>query len=423
MAVFRKSHRWRQSVHRSGQFRTVVVGIAAVSLTAGALAGCSGASSKSDDGTVTVALIAPLTGAKGVYDPFKNAVVAAVDAINAEGGAGGHKIKLSICDAQESANTASACGVRAVQEKAVAAITMVAGETPYEPYLRKAGIPTLGLMVDPIMRTSEISYSTGTPGGASNYGVIALAKREGCKQLVYVRADPAAPAQAERFQEDFVDQAESVGLPASFVSAAPGSADMSPYIARALATGTDCMMVGAYGADAVPLLTEAVDADPDERVKLYTCSCFLTAVVAESLGADITDRFEGVDFTWSSSEAAQSEHPGIARFISELKKFAPEPFVLDSGNSKVAWSELHAVAAAIANVKGEVTAGSVASQLDKFHDYDPGIGPAVSFDTTPGDPVPPRVFAPYGIEVKWTNGVPETVGSFFNYYTGELLAE
>ena len=398
-----------------------VVGAASLLVMASALSACgSDGDSGSSDGAVVVQLIGPFTGSNGAYDPWKSAVIGAVDAINKNGDAGDHKIKLEICDAQQSANTQAACGSKTVRNKAVAALTMGSNEQAYLPYLEKAGIPTFGFMVDAKMYTSPVSYSTASAGAAAVQGVLGLAKREGCEKLVLLRADPQPPAAVAAYAENWKNAAKTIGIDTEIVQAQPGAADMSSFAAKAVGIGSDCMDVVGYGADEVSLIKAVVQADPDEKIKLYTTPSLVSPDTVASLGK-ILDRITGVSFVWDTSEASQAAHPGIKKFAEEIAEFAPKPNQLDN-NSEVMWSQAHAIAEAISKVDGAVTAKKVKEALDAMSDYDPGTGPKVSFSAEGTDPVPSRMFAPYGVPVKWVDGKAITEGDFFNLYTGETVA-
>src|ERR1700678_3570534 len=87
-----------------------IVSVAAIGVFAAACGGSSststpstGSSSGSAAATAPIILVAPLTGSNGLYTRWVNAVKAAVADVNANGGAGGHHLNLSVCDAGESA--------------------------------------------------------------------------------------------------------------------------------------------------------------------------------------------------------------------------------------------------------------------------------------------------------------------------------
>lgn len=202
------ARRWRRAV-----------GLVAAGASAVVLAGCGGGTTASvgAGSEVLVQVIAPLTGSNGAYEPWVNAVKGTVEAINASGAAGDRKIKLDICDAQQNANTAAACGSKTVRNGAVAALTMLSNEQAYLPFLEKERIPALGFMVDPTMFTSPISYSTASAGAAGVQGVFGLAKSQGCRELVLLRADPQPAAAVAAYADNWRKAAATVGIPTEIV--------------------------------------------------------------------------------------------------------------------------------------------------------------------------------------------------------------
>ncbi len=377
--------------------------------------GSSASGSKFTGAPLNIALLAQLTGANGAYDPWNNAAIAAINAVNAKGGVNGHKLVAKVCDLGTSANTAQACGRQAVAEHAVGAVLNTVAPENVEPFLRQAQIPTFDYLCTPVMLTSPISYSVTAPCPATVTGLAALGKRIGCHKMSLIRAIAGeSPADSKAFGEGFLSDAKRLGLPASYVLGQAGAADMSPFVAKALSGGTDCLFLTGFGNDIIAEIKAAAQADPSGKVKIMLSPSLITPAGAKSLGNTI-NRVIGTTFTWQPSDAAK--HPGVQQFINEIHKYAPTPNDLTS-NSMDRWAATHAIIAAIKDVQGEVTAPKVKAAFDKMSHYDPGIGPPVNFTKPNPVKTAPRVFAPYAIETKFVNGKLFSVGNFFNIYTG-----
>jgi ABC-type branched-subunit amino acid transport system substrate-binding protein len=389
--------------------------VASLLLAASLAAIGAGGSSASATPTATVEVIAPLTGTGGAYQPWVNAVVAAVKSENAHSAGNGAQIKLKICDSGVSANSEEGCGRQIVSDKAAGVLNMSSVATGIEPFLRQAHIPDFDFLVDKVMYTSPISYSVASLAPASDIGIATLSKRVGCKHLVMIRADLGGPAAAASYIQTFEADAQQVGVTADAVSATPGSPDMSPYVAQAISKGADCIYASAFGSDLVALLQAASQAS--STVKLMTVPGYVTQATIQSLGS-IMDRVLAVSFVWPATAAAK--HPALKAFESDVKKYAPSPNALDNG-SIASWAEARALITAIRKVKGSITAPKVIKVLNSFTNYNPGVAPPVSFSKPNRVAGASRIFAPYGLQVKWVGGQVYAVGSFFNLYTGKAV--
>lgn len=366
---------------------------------------------------VNIGVYSTLSGAGGAFDPWQNAVLAAINAVNAKGGANGHKLVAKKCDMGTSANSEQKCGRAALNDNVVGIISSSESESGILPFVQKGKIPTFTFLCDRAFYTSPYSYSVTSPCPAAIVaGMVGLGKKLSCKKFAMIRTNQTLnPAQEAAFAKDYLATAKKVGINAMFILGQPGAADMSPYISRALSAHADCIFMTGFGADIVALLKAADQATPDKKVKLMTTPALITPDAIKSLGA-ILDRVYSVSFTWTMKNAPQ--HPCLNQFSKELKQYGPSPTAQDN-NSMDRWADTHALITAIAKVKGAVTAASVKAELDKFHNYNPCVGPPVSFDkpnTVPGNS---RLFGPYAIQVKFVKGATEAVGGFFNFFTGK----
>lgn len=387
--------------------------------TASDSGGSSGSSTSTGGGTnsgapVPIMMVAPLTGANGVYQPWVDAVKGTVAAINAQGGAGGHQLALTVCDAGESANTELACGQQAVQQKDVGVINMMSATGPLGQYLDPAGIPRFGVMVDPTDKTDPLSFSVADAGGVSQQGTVALGAKLGCKSIVLVREDPGTAAEVAQTHNDFIAAGKVTGITADEIEMPPTATDASSYISKALSSHPDCLVVEGYGAPEVALM-ESASQMAGPSVKLMTQASFLSATAIKSLGS-IVDRVSVAVAAWPVSSAGSGNE--LDQFKSDITQYAPSPNALDS-NSEIMWASTKALSKAISEVKGDVTAAKVVAALHTFVNYPTGINSTVSYGHDMSPPVPPRDFAPYFIQTKYVSGIPQAVGGFYNEYTGQ----
>jgi ABC-type branched-subunit amino acid transport system substrate-binding protein len=396
---------------RSGVSGVIAVCVLLVSLVVGVSAG-QAASRPS----ATVEIIAPLTGVGGAYQPWVDAAQAAVRAENAHPSGNRAQINLKICDAGESSNTEEACAREAVADKVAGTVDMSNTESGIEPILKQGHIADVSFMADPITYTSPVAYSTTALGMVAFLGLDSVAKSVGCHKYMILDADPGSPAVVQALINNFEAQVKRFHMQTGGIEIQPGTPDMSPYIQRALSDGADCVFPNGFGADEVAMLQAG--AQGSKTLKLLTVPGLLTQQTITSLGP-IMNRVIGDDFAWPISSAAQ--HPGLRTFESQLNKYAPSPH--DTSDASIAsWADARALISAIWQVQGAITSKKVIQQLNTFTNYSTGIGPALTFSKP--NPVKgyPRVFTPYVIRVKWVNGVEESVGKFYNFFTGKTVA-
>jgi ABC-type branched-subunit amino acid transport system substrate-binding protein len=391
----------------------LVASIAALGGTASASQRKGSAASSS----VTVEIIAPLTGAGGAYQPWVNAAVAGVKADNAT--RGNHvQISYKVCDSGESATSEEACGREAIADHVVGVVNMASVATGLEPFLKSGHIPDFDFLVDPTMYTNPISYSIAPLGAGTDLGVAALAKKSGCKKIGIIRADPGGPSAAAAYLKDFAQDTKRVGIASAGISVTPGTPAYAPYVSRLLSENVDCVYPSGFGSDFIGMVQSIYQANPE--MKIYTSPGYVTPQAISSLGSAMNN-VAGADFDWTTSTASQAAHPGIKQFVTALNKYAPKPLELSSATT-IAWADMRALITGIWKVKGAVTGAGVIKELNTFKNYNPGVSPDVSFNKE--DPIPgySRIFSPYIIEVKWTKaGARYDIGNFLNFFTGKTI--
>jgi ABC-type branched-subunit amino acid transport system substrate-binding protein len=260
--------------------------------------------------------------------------------------------------------------------------------------------------------TAPNSYALEPAGPVSNFGTIGLAKQQGCSKVYMLYALGGSPADAKSFIDNFTKTTAQYGMKSDSAVIAVGSSNMSSYVAKAAASGADCAFVNAYGTDFIALMKAALTS----KMKILTVPGYITPAAIKSLGAAM-ENVHAVTATWPIADIDQ--HPGLTEFKEQIDKYSADPKAYDV-NAMQTWSASRAITIAISQVQGDVTAVSVGVQLDKFHDFDPLVGPKVSFDKPSIDkPEYARIFAPYALQINWKNGVEHANGSFFNFFTTE----
>jgi ABC-type branched-subunit amino acid transport system substrate-binding protein len=382
--------------------------LAASACSSGSGSGGSGSSSK----VVTIMGILDLSGTNGAYTQFENAMTASVAGANARHEVGNNVLKIVFCDSAANANATAACGQKAVSDH-VAGVVTLAGNATYEPYLLQAGIPTVDILLNPVMYTSKISFSIFGGGVANSSGFASGAKALGCKKVVLVAAlgEPAnVVAQAAAA---FAKTAKGAGVQVGpAVSAPAGTPDMSPFIAKALNSNPDCLVLQGYAADGIALIKATLASG--KNVKILTGASYYTPQGLNSLGSQVAQ----VDFV-TVGLPSTSSNPTVKEWVSDINKYSPSPKSYEGGSAAL-WADVQLLAYASGHISGTVDASSMLKYLDNVKFYNPGLLPAVNFTKAPANPAGPRVFAPYALLVQYHNGVWDTIGdgSFYNVFTG-----
>jgi branched-chain amino acid transport system substrate-binding protein len=356
--------------------------------------------------------ILDLSGTNGAYTQFENALTASVDGANARHEAGGHTLKIVFCDAAANANASATCGQKAVSDHVAGVITLASNAT-YEPYLTQAGIPTVDILASPTMYTSKISFSIFGGNVANSSGFASGAKALGCTKVVLVNAlgEPAnITAQAATA---FASTAKNTGVQVgTAVSAPAGTPDMSPFVAKALTSNPDCLVLQGYGADGIGLIKATLATG--KNVKILTGASYYTTEALNSLGSDVSK----VAFV-TVGLPSTSDNSTVKQWVADIKQYSPNPKSYEGGSAAM-WADAQLLAYAVGHVQGTVDASSMLSYLSSLKSYNPGMLPAVNFTAAPANPAGPRVFAPYALLVQYSDGAFSAVGdgSFYNVFTG-----
>lgn len=168
----------------------------------------AGACSSNSDGTpassgnftgepVTVMTIAPVDTAAINQPEIMEAARAAVTRLNADGGLGGHEVKLVTCNDGNDTNKAGACARQAVDTKAIAVIGgFTTNGATINPILQSAGIPWVGA---PGFSPNELGDKNSfllLSGAPSFTGIAAKAAQSGCTGVTAVLYDTPTTGKA-----------------------------------------------------------------------------------------------------------------------------------------------------------------------------------------------------------------------------------
>jgi ABC-type branched-subunit amino acid transport system substrate-binding protein len=397
----------RRGRSRQLVFRVVAVGASACLLASLLSVGASAAPQPKGK-PIKVMLIHEKTA--GLATPgVEKGAIAAVKAINKAGGVKGRPLKFIECDTQNDPNVAAACGRKAVSEGVVALVGSVGvQDASYLPIMEANKIPSVGHI--PGGSTVDFTSPAVFPvvGGAPvaiSLLTGALAD-QGAKKIAVVRPDIAAGAAVKAFADQGLKRfGQTI---ASDVAVPTGAPDMSSYVASALANGTDGVLIGLAGQDAVNFAIAARQANPKVKLALISTD---TAAVAKALGKAAN----GI-LRFSYLYPPDVKNKATAQFAKDMKAIGVKDVTsLNVEDTYVAVKVL----AAVAKTLPEVTAPALFAALPKVDGLAIGLGPKVQF-VKGGVAGIPRLFTPCALVSVLKNGKDRALtGKIVDAYTGQ----
>lgn len=391
----------------------IVVGVVVAAATACSSSsnGGSAADASNSKAPITILGMMDLTGTNGFYQTNLDAWKGAAASINAHGGINGHPLNLVICDSASNSSSSAACGEQAVTSH-VSLVMDLSSFGTYVPYLQKAGIADISSGLNQQAVTSPIAFSFWA-GTAAVAGPVTTAKSVGCRSVIFIQAGSSDPAETALFDGLIASIGKDVGINTyPEVTAPSGSADFSPFVAKAVSYHPGCIVVQGLGTDEVGLIRAV--ASSGTTAKLITISVYLPDSLVASLGSLIS-RVNAV--ATDTDEATDTSNPAVAAWVSQTKKYAPNPKGYQSAMA-YAWSQVELAAYVLRHV-ANYKASTVLTYMNHLSCYNPGLLPPVNF-TKPGKTsAGPRVFNPVLANSVYKNGAWHVSGKFYNIFTGK----
>ncbi|MFC9557501.1 ABC transporter substrate-binding protein [Rhodococcus sp. NPDC056960] len=304
--------------------RVAMVGVATVLMASMSACGDSKAGA---EGEIVVGTIQPLTSQIYSNPNSRDGLQAAIDAINAEGGISGKKVRVQECDSNYDANKELSC-VRDLIDADVSAIV-----APYiivdqagrpQQAAEKAGIPWIGARgVALADMQSKVSFplSSGQAGWA--YGTIATLIEHGAKNItVLIEGSQPASQYQGKLQRAALEAAGMTGRTVEGDSTADPT--WATAAAQAAAGGTDGIVITGTPAG----YAKAVQALRSSGYKGLIAS--MTSMTSMANLEVLGDVANGILLVSQFAATTDTENPGIAQFLEELKKYAPDAVVDES---------------------------------------------------------------------------------------------
>lgn len=230
--------------------RVVMAAWAVSILSVAACSSSGGNSSAEDSGTtsgghtpVTVTMISQITASNFQAPETVGAAKAVVASINADGGLGGHPIKLIICNDKEDPTTAGNCARSAAQASSVAVVEGISLQgTTILPVLQAAQIPAVLSPTVPADFSNPYSFPKDGGTVALYGGEGVLLAEHGCKKVavLYDSTNPVGPQGGLQVKDGVLATGGGATVSA-FIGVPETTTDLTPVIDQADSSGADCI--------------------------------------------------------------------------------------------------------------------------------------------------------------------------------------
>ena len=396
------------------QHSKTVLGVALVALT---VAACGSSSSSGGSGSGSTISIMQITQPVANGQDLSLGARAAVDAINASGGIGGHKLKFSFCQDGSpplgDPNTSSNCARKAVQDHDAAIVgAFTIYDTNMFPILQAGKVP---MIVGPSGDPNDATNHDAFPVTESGFPILVgqaevLAQQAHCKKIgvVTLGGIPSTGGIVASVDAGAKQAGASVAAPALVT---PTTADFSPSIAKLNSEGVDCVVDGfPTTAQTQPILQAIKSAGTNMKMSVNVD--VLTKSAIASIGPLLNGVF-GADSAYENALAGSDDTadatPQEKTMIANMRKY--EPSALAQNHSVYpGYASVMVFQAAVKKVladKKPVTGANVMDALNHLN-VSTGIIPPLNFAAAGAIKAMPRMFT--------------TDVNFFQVQNGKLVA-
>jgi branched-chain amino acid transport system substrate-binding protein len=298
--------------------------------------------------TIQLATEIPVTGQYYKAPEMEAGMKAALEAINAAGGVEGHQLALSVCDTKFTANGETDCARQIAGEEPAAVIApfIVADSSGAAwPIFEKAGLPAIGQQGGtPAEMNSPNAFLLGSGFVGPFAGTVTAVEEAGGAKSVAIITDDPNPA-GKPVEELIVGTLKAHGV--SDVNSVVGHTESDPTFATAAGEATkgdpEAIILNGSPTTAGTMI-QALRASSYQGI-IAVPSLLLPPATIEALG----DAAEGVYVSSANGFVSDEEDPGVAKFLEEMKEYAPDATLDDA--SLEGWSGMQLFAEAAKGAK------------------------------------------------------------------------
>lgn len=340
-----------------------VIGLVGATVAAVVLSACGGDSGSDSGGdTIKVMTWAPLESSLTNYPAITEAAKAYGQYINDEGGIGGRKVEVLICDEGGDPTKATDCARQAIQEEVVA----VVGSFGYTgdatiPLLKGAGIAWFGGCCpnSPAEYNEDNAFILGN-GPAFAAALADRANKDGFTKIAYVGCDGC-----QTYLPPIENTLKAAGLELHQEVTIPAQAqDYSPQAAEALADGTDAVILIA-GEDQDKAFMAAYK-QVGSTAKIYGPQGNLTEEVAADFKEELTGAVTGNSYADISAPVWDDFRESLSTYD------APKDINYNTLAGLGTWAAYAAFNEVVSTMDGDVTAESFMEAARNADNVDTG---------------------------------------------------
>jgi ABC-type branched-subunit amino acid transport system substrate-binding protein len=341
------------------------------------------------------------------YPEGRDAILAAVQYYNANGGFNGHKVEVSVCNDQGNPNLARQCAQQAVSNGDVAVLGSYSQQGPTVlPILQAAHIAYVGATAQsPQDTTSSVSFpleglNQVVFGGIGYGATITGCKKAGILIENYGTTTPLAEQSVE------AGMAVNGGKVVKIENTGSDLSSYAPAISVMESAGAQCLAT-IMPPDQIPVIFQEMRQSADPKIPMINAQDSFSTAALKQLGAVS----EGMILSSSTYPPSSTKAP-VPMVVSEIQKY--EPAAAISQFSLQGWAAVELLKDALAKVTGTVTPQTLLTAFSSLTDASTG-GLYPPYTTSTPGPVPgaPRIFltkvlifkvGPDGTEIPVSNG-------------------
>jgi branched-chain amino acid transport system substrate-binding protein len=280
----------------------------------------AGASSISSS-TIVVGGMAPLTSQVLTQPEIEAGIVAAVDALNAQGGIDGHHVKLDYCDTQYTSSGEISCMDQMISNKVSALIApSIAASATGSPFELSqaadlASIGGLGEIVPELTSPAVFPLAGGDPGWV--YGAMADLVKGGARRIAVLGN---AIGSYEAVKSYALAALKQAGL--TPVNVSEGDPNSDPTFAAAAAKAVSGNIDGMYLAvspNNVPIAVRAVRA-AGYTGPIASIAAAFTPPIIKALGS----QGNGIELSGNVAFPSQTGNPAVTAYLADMAKYQPQ---------------------------------------------------------------------------------------------------
>jgi Periplasmic binding protein len=394
-----------------------ILALVSVAALAVGVTGCSSSSSSSSSSSaaaktlgspITVLVTAPVNSPAASLPQWINAAQIYADAVNADGGWGGHRVNIVGCDNQFIATVLLNCARQAASVHAVAMTGFAIPSAAVMQTLQSEGIPWVaGDAISSVELQSPMSFPINVTAAFQTSAETALAVEDKCKSTTVLAW---SPDEADGALE--VKQLETQGLKTSMVVVPSTATNIGPYLAAA--SHSTCLLMYSITEGLLASTATALPASGLKFQHIILTPTLTDAIIAQAPNVWNGTQIGSVDTNILASAWAPYRQ-AIARYATVSN--AKFPF----SESQPVWSSMiligNVVTYLLAHGHSDVTAADVLAGLRSNHTWSlDNTAPPVNFTKSAGIPQAPRVVSPDASFWIVTNGAiaPEYGGKYYS---------